>query len=153
MPLDNLFRKIEALSEFDIKKETISIINQYGWYISALIRLQLQEGVDGDGNPNTAKYGAFYSDSTVFRKQFKQGTGLSKQTEFVTNYDTGAFYMSLMTIVEGTVFKQESNVSYFNEILARSSNSLLNLNKKHLLQFSEEILIPQLRLRFKQLSG
>lgn len=151
MPLDNLFRKIEALELFDIEKEIIDIINKNGYYITALLRLQLQEGKDGNDEPVTVFGRDFYADSTVFDKE-RHGVGLGKQTEFITNYKSGAFYMSLVTITEGRFFKTESSLSYFNDILARSGDVIMKLNKKHLLQFKEEILIPELRLRFKAMS-
>lgn len=152
MSLNNLFRKIEAIEAFDIQRETIDIINKNGDYITGLLRLQLQSGKDSEGLPVNAKYGPFYSDRTVFEKE-RTGVGLGKQTEWVTNYMSGTFYASLRTIAEGHTFKTESDVPYFTDILKRSGENIMKLNAEHLREFSEEILIPELKRRFKQLSS
>lgn len=153
MPLNNLFRRIDALIKFDIEKETIQIINDYGWYISALLRLQLQEGKDSDGEPTTVFGKTYYADRTVFDKEHGNYPALGKQTEFITLYKTGAFYQGLRTIAEGTVFRTESDVPYFEDILRMSGEKIIKLNKENLLQFSQEILIPQLRERYRISNG
>ena len=153
MALNNLAKRINALEQFDIESEIISIINEYGWFISALLRLQLQEGKDSEGNPVTIFGRDYYKDATIFDKEHGLYPPLGKQTEWITNYKTGAFYASLVTIAEGRVFKTESNVFYFEEILKRSGDRIMKLNKEHLRQFTVEILIPQLRVKFKSLQG
>lgn len=152
MPLDNLYRKIEALEAFDIEKETIDIINKNEYYITALLRLQLQQGLDSEDKPVTIFGRDYYKDSTIFDKEHGNYPPLGKQTEWITNYRTGAFYTSLFTVARGNTFKTESDVPYFEEILKRSGDVIMKLNKEHLLQFSKEILIPQLRIRFLSLS-
>lgn len=148
MPLNNLFRKIEALERFNIEKEIVDIINKNGDYITGLLRLQLQEGKDSN-NENITIFGRdHYSDLTIFNKEM-HGVGLGKQTEWITNYMSGRFYMSLKTTASGRVFKTESDVPYFKDIIARSGDVIMKLNKKHLEEFSSEILIPELRRRFK----
>lgn len=152
MPLNNLFKRIEALQAFDVKKETIAIINEYGWYITALLRLQLQEGKDSNDEPVTIFGRNYYKDATVFDKEHGNYPPLGKVTEFITNYKTGTFYTSLKTTASGNVFKTDSDVPYFNEIIARSGDKIMKLNVKHLKQFKDEILIPKLRERFKAMS-
>lgn len=152
MPLNNLFKKIEAIELFDIEKETIDIINKNSFYITAMLRLQLQQGKDSEGNPVTIFGRDYYSDRTVFDKEHGNYPALGKVTEYITNYRTGAFYMSLVTKAEGRIFFTESNVPYFEEILKRSGDVIMKLNKEHLREFSQEILIPELKRRFQQLS-
>lgn len=151
MPLNNLFKKIEALEKFDIEKEAIDIINKNGDYITGLLRLQLQAGKDSNDENITVFGRDFYSDLTIFNKE-RHGVGLGKQTNWITNYMSGRFYMSLKTVAYGRVFKTESDVPYFQDILARSGESIMKLNKIHLEEFAAEILIPELRRRFKAMS-
>ena len=153
MPLNNLFKKIEALELFDIEKETIDIINKNGYYISALLRLQLQQGKDSLGQDIKVFGRDYYSDRTVFDKTHGNYPALGKVTAYITLFKTGQFYMGLDTKASGRTFKTESDVSYFEEILAMVGENVMKLNKEHLEQFSQEILIPQLRARFKAMSG
>lgn len=152
MPLDNFYRMIRSIEVFDIQKETIDIINKNRFYIEGLLRLQLQSGKDGDGENVTIFGRDYYKDSTIFEKE-RHGIGLGKQTEFITNYMNGYFYSELQTIAEGTVFKTISNVPYFSEIIQRSGSKIMNLNKEHLIEFSKEILIPELKRRFKDIKN
>lgn len=153
MPLNNLFRKIDAISKFDIEKETIDIINENGWYITALLRLQLQRGKDMNDEPVTIFGRDYYSDRTIFDKEHGAYPPLGKFTSWITNYRTGQFYSTLVTSAQGRVFKTESSVPYFDKILQRSGDKIMKLSKEHLSQFSREILIPQLKIRFKIFSG
>ena len=147
MPFDDFYKKLEVLSDFDIEAETIDIINKNGYYIEGLIRLQLQEGKDGR-DENVKVFGRdYYSDRTIQDKRYN-GIGLGKQTEWITNYMTGAFYSSLRTITEGETFETISPLDYFQDILNRSGSVIMELNEKHLKEFSEEILFPELQKRF-----
>lgn len=151
MALDNLRRKLNAIILFDIEKETIDIINKNGYYISALLRLQLQMGKDANDEPVKVFGRDFYSDRTIFDKEHGHYPPLGKQTEWITNYKTGYFYASLRTVAYGRIFKTVSDVPYFDEILRRSGDIIIKLNKEHLAEFSNEILIPKLRERYKLL--
>ncbi len=153
MALNNLAKRINALEAFDLESVVISIINEYGWYISGLLKLQLQEGKDFEGNPVTIFGRDYYKDSTIFDKEHGLYPPLGKQTEWITNYKTGAFYASLVTVAEGRVFKTESDLFYFEEILKRSGDKIMKLNKEHLQEFTQEILIPQIKIRFNALKG
>lgn len=153
MPLNNLFRKIAALEAFDIEKEVIDIINKNGYYVSALLRLQLQEGLDANDEPVTVFGRPHYSDRTIFDKEHGNYPPLGKQTEWITNYRTGAFYASLVSVAEGRAFRTESNVPYFDEILKRSGDIIMKLNNKHLNEFRNEIILPQLMQRWRIYSG
>lgn len=153
MPLNNLFRKISALEAFDIEKETIDIINKNGYYVSALLRLQLQEGKDANDEPVNIFGRDYYSDRTIFDKEHGNYAPLGKQTEWITNYRTGAFYLSLHTVAQGRIFKTESDVPYFPDILKRSGDIIMKLNNKHLNEFRNEIILPELRARWRAYSG
>lgn len=153
MPLTNLKNKIRAIQVFDIEKETIDIINKFGWYITGLVRLQMQQGLDSEDQPVKIFGRDYYSDRTVFDKEHGNYPPLGKVTQFITNYRTGEFYGSLKTTAKGTVFSTQSNVPYFEDIIKRSSDKIIKLNKIHLAEFTREILIPQLRLRYKALQG
>jgi len=149
MALDNFFRKLEAIEMFDIESETISIIKEHSYYITGLLRLQLQSGKDANDENVTIFGRDFYSDATIQDKRYN-GVGLGKETDFITNYSSGSFYMSLKTVVDGRVFRTESDLPYFSDILKRSGSVIMKLNKKHLQEFSNEILIPELKRRFNQ---
>jgi hypothetical protein len=153
MPLDNLRKKINALQVFDIEKDTIDIINKNEYYITALLKLQLQEGKDSEGKNVTIFGRDYYSDRTIFDKEHGNYPPLGKLTQWITNYKTGAFYASLITVAQGRVFKTESDVAYFDKIIQRSGDKIMKLNKQHLVEFAEEILVPELRKRFKDLSN
>jgi hypothetical protein len=153
MPLDNLFRRINALQKFDVERETIVIINEYGWYITDLLRAQLSAGKDSNDQPVTIFGRDYYSDRTVFDKTFGAYPPLGKITEWITNYRTGAFYSSLVTKANGRTFKIESDVPYFEDILKRSGDRIMKLNSEHLKQFVREILKPQLQARYKVFKG
>lgn len=153
MALNNILRRIKALQVFDVEKEAIDIINKNGYFINALLRLQLQQGKDGNDQPVTIFGRDHYSDRTIFDKEHGNYSPLGKQTEYITNYREGYFYRSLKTIAKGNIFWTESDVSYFEDILKRSGDIIMKLNKEHIIQFSKEILVPQLRLRFKALGG
>lgn len=148
MPLDDFYNKIKTLAEFDLAKEATDIINQNSYYIEGLLRLQLQEGKDGKGKNVTVFGKDYYSDATIQDKRYN-GIGLGKFTEWITNYNSGSFYMSLKTHAENGVFETTSNVNYFEDIIKRSGSVIMELNEDSLKNFSEEILFPQLQSRFK----
>lgn len=151
MPLLHLQARIRALQQFDVAKEAADIINKNGHYITALIRLQLQSGKDMNDDAVTIFGRDYYSDRTIFDKEHGNYDALGKFTDWITNYKSGDFYRSLETTASGTVFKTSSNLPYFDEILQRSGDKIMKLNKKHLKEFTEEILVPELRRRFKAL--
>lgn len=141
------------MTHFDVLEETIDIINKNEYYIDALLRLQLQIGKDGN-DENVRVFGRdYYSDRTVFDKEHGNYPALGKVTEFITNYKTGEFYKDLKTEAQGTTFVTTSRVPYFDEIIARSGDSIMKLNAKHRHEFVQEILLPELRKRFKLLEN
>ena len=153
MSLKNLYNKLSAIESFDPVLETSIIINKYEWYVSGLIRLQLQQGLDSDDKPVTIFGRDYYADRTIFDKTFGAYAPLGKITEWITNYKHGDFYRSLKTVSDGRVFYTESDVPYFNEILIRSGDTIIKLSKSSKKDFIEEVLLPELRTRFKELSN
>jgi len=147
MPLTDLFNKIQKLQRFDIATETANIINQNGDFIASLLKSQLAEGKDGDGNDVKVFGREYYSDKTIFNKE-RFGSGLGKETGWITNYFSGAFYNSIYVFASGESFIFDSDIPYFNEIILQSGTKIMHLNKKNLEKFSKEILIPQLKVAF-----
>ena len=150
MPFDDFYNKIVVLSEFNIAKETVDIINANGKFLSDLLKSQLSKGKDGNNEDVKAKYGTFYADFTISNKE-KNGKGLGAVTDYVTNFMTGEFYTDIKVHTEDEEFVFDSSTPYFNSIIARSGDVIMELNKENLKIFSEEILIPQLQLRFSTL--
>lgn len=148
MPLNNLYNRIVALQEFDVQKETIDIINENGEYMVNLLKEQLAAGKDMDGNNVTVFGRPEYSARTVFEKK-EYGIGLGEVTDRITNYMTGEFYNSIYVAAIGSSFIFDSAISYFPEIIEQSGDRIMGLNARNLRKFSEEILKPQLLLRFK----
>ena len=145
----NLAYRLKKLVDFDFHKETIDIVNKNSYFLVGLLRTQLASGVDGNNEPARALHGPFYSDLTVFNKQ-RHGVGLGKQTEWVTNYMTGKFYASLKIVSNNKTFKISSDVEYFQDIIFRSGEAIVELNKENIQAFTREILLPQLRQRLSK---
>lgn len=145
--LDDFFKKIAVLEEFDIAAETIKIINSNSIFISDLLKEQLRLGRDGQGKNVTVFGRDFYSDRTTFNKEF-HGQGFGKFTEWITNYMTGAFYTGIKVKAEGVVFSLSSSVDYYEQIITRSGAVIMELDEQSLRVFSEEILFPQIQQAF-----
>lgn len=151
MPLSNLRRRIQKLEKFDIEREVERIIKENGDWLLSRLRQQLSKGIDADKRPALAKFGPFYADRTLLNKT-RNGVGLGRQTEWVTNYMTGAFYLSLDIVVTKNDFVFTSTVPYFQDIIQRSrTHRIVELNNQDLAYFSKYILYPQLRLVFNGL--
>lgn len=146
MSLRNIISKIEKAEKFNIKKETIDIINNNAEFILELLRDQMRAGKDADNKPVFAKYGPYYADSTVFEKE-RYGVGLGKFTEWVTNYMSGNFYLSLKVITKTDTFNITSDVDYFSDIITRSGIRIMELSKENVLIFRNTILLPELQKR------
>lgn len=148
MPLSNLYARIVKLQEFDIQAETIRIINENSDILANMLTRQLKKGVDADGEPALAKYGPFYASPTVLQKE-REGEGLGAETDRVTNYMSGMFYLSLRVQASDNNFVFLSDAPYFQDILIRSkTHRIVELNQKFLNQFSKYILKPQLKIAF-----
>lgn len=149
MPITNAIQTLRSVRDFDVVTEAMKIINANGYYIASLLREQLALGKDSLGKPVTIFGRDFYRYRTILKKE-KFGIGLGKHTEWVTNYMSGRFYNSLKVLAENNTFSITSDVPYFPEILQRSGTVIMELDEKHLTQFSNEILIPQLELAFNR---
>lgn len=149
MPLANTYRKILAIESFDVIKETQQILEQNSETIINLVRGQMAvKGKTGKDKPIFGKYGPFYSDATV-RDKSRNGIGLGKVVDHVTMFNTGNFYSTMYLRIIGTKFEILSTVDYFDKINAWNDNSLVELDTETLLYIRNEILIPELKLRFK----
>lgn len=138
---------------FDVLKESIRIINKNNKLITLMLQKQLAAGKDSEGKDVTLFGKDYYSDRTIFDKEHGRYDALGKVTDRITNYQTGHFYASMKTVAQGHIFKTYSEVWYFQEILKRSGEVIMKLNKENRETFVREILIPQLRLRFKAMQN
>lgn len=147
MPLLDFYNKIRVIEEFDITRESMDIIREHAPVIEELLREQMSKGIDGNNEAVTLYGEPYYKDRTVWFKTF-HGSGLGKETGWITNYMTGAFYASLFTITEGTDFFIKSDISYYPKIVSRSGDALMKLTPENLQFFSQNYLIPELQQRF-----
>ena len=155
MALEDFYNKINALVEFDIEKEVADIINEHSEFLSDMLKRQLALGRDGAGNEKTLirkgrKYD-YYAKSTIENKR-QFGLGLGAVTDRITHSFSGEFYQSLHVKAEGQFFEFFSEVSYFKDILATSGSGskIMELDQESLDLFSQNILIPELQIRFNQ---
>lgn len=142
----NLAYRLRAVAKFNFSKEAQDIVRKNDAFLIGLLRIQLQEGKDGNDNPVTVFGRDFYADRTVFNKE-RHGHGLGKQTGWITNYMTGQFYREMRVVFEGRQFSISSGVPYFREIIGRSGRVIMKLSKKHIQLFTKEILLPELKRR------
>lgn len=145
----NLAYRLKAIRDFDFQKETREIVNQNSGFLIGLLRIQLASGKDGN-NENVKVFGRnFYADRTVFEKEKPEVFGLGRQTSWITNYMSGAFYSQLRINTQGRGFAFTSDVPYFEDILIQSGKIIMELNKQHVQEFTKDILIPTLKQRLK----
>lgn len=139
--LDDFENRITSLRGFDFGQELATIIDNNSEKITDLVRKQLEAGVDGNNEPNKIFDRTEYRPLTIEIKQ-KTGVGLGAVTDRVTNYMTGDFYRSLKTDVQGNVFEEDSDVSYFGDIRLYSSDALLEVNEQNRKEFAETVTLP-----------
>lgn len=149
MPLTDLYEKIEKIRTFDVVAETMNIIREYSETISDILAMQLSQGKDKNNEPVTIFGRDTYRPFTIEMKE-RYGTGLGKVVDVITNYMSGAFYLNLFVETEGTNFNVKSDVPYFEKILERSGNKIMELNQEHLELFTTEVLYPNLQKRFAE---
>lgn len=141
--LQDFYDKIVAIQEFDIEKEVDNIINSNQEYLTGLIKDQLAQGIDGAGKSVTVFGSSVYSTVTIQRKKYLDG--LAGETRWITNYMSGQFYANMNVKATGQIFQFSSDVPYLEAILEQSGDVILELDQKHLQQFADEILYPQLQ--------
>jgi hypothetical protein len=152
MGLENAIKKLRALKTFDVKSAVAEIIIEHSEFISDLLAMQLARGLDGDNEPvfilRNGKQEYTYS---YFTKELKEkyGTGLGKETRWITNYSSGAFYKELFVTVNGAIFDIKSRVPYFQKILSRSGSRIMELNQEHLEILRDQIIVPEIRKRYE----
>ena len=146
MSLVGAIKKLEAIKTFDALSEVADILNENDEYIVGLLRLQLQEGKDAN-NENVTVFGRdYYSYETLAKKE--RISGLGGFTGWITNYETGYFYRSLQAYATKTGFEIDSSVPYFEDIITRSGQVIMQLNQEHLEDLLHEIVEPELGKRF-----
>lgn len=140
----NKIRKIEA---FDFQKNAIEIVEMNKEFLAELLRTQLERGLDGNNNPVTIRGVEKYAPFTIEKK--RKMTGLSRVTQWITNYDTGQFYEKIKPKTDGVRLSFDSSVPYFQDIIAQSGGIIMKLNKQNLELFIKTKLKPELERRMK----
>lgn len=140
----NKIRRIEA---FDFKKHTIEIVEMNKEFLAELLRTQLERGLDGNNNAVTIRGVEKYAPFTIEKK--RKMSGLSRVTQWITNYDTGSFYSKIRPITDGHRLSFDSTVPYFQDIIAQSGGIIMKLNKRNLDLFINTKLNPELQRRMK----
>lgn len=156
MPLEDLYNKIQALSEFDIAAETMDIIGENHELLTDLLKYeQLAKGLDGFGTDkillrNGAPY-PFYAEQTIKIKEESDLGGLGGVTDRITHVMGGEFYARIFLRTKGNEFEFDSEVPYFDEIIAHiyGGTKLMELSPVNLKYFSDNVLIPEIQKRFK----
>lgn len=143
----NIANKIRKIEAFDFQKNTIEIVQENKEFLAELLRTQLERGIDGNGNPVKIRGVEKYAPFTVEKK--RKMKGLSAVTMWITNYDTGDFYKGIKPITNGIRLSFDSNVTYFQEIIAQSGGIIMKLNKQNLDLFIKTKLNPELQKRMK----
>lgn len=147
--LDDFYRKIIALEEFDIEFESMKIINANSDYLVFLLKSQLKQGRDGNDEPVTIFGRTEYKPLTIELKK-EYAFGIGEITDWITNYFSGYFYSSIDVLTSGDVFEFTSDAPYFSDIIKRSGKDLMKLNEKNLEIFAKKILYPQLQAEFSR---
>jgi len=145
--LNDFYNKIIVLHEFDIEVEAMKIIRANTDYLVFLLKSQLQVGKDGNDQTVTIFGRDYYKPLTIQLKE-EYAFGLGEITEWITNYFSGYFYSSLTVITEGDTFSFTSDAPYFSDIIKRSGKAVVELSKKNLETFANNILIPQIQAEF-----
>lgn len=136
----------------DWKAELVEAIEANTDKLAELQKDQLERGVDGQGDLSLATRGAFYQPATIaYKKIF--GVGLGAETDRVTNYMTGNLYAGLQKKVVGETIETMDNVSYFDDVKARSSASQFDLGESSRLQFAKEVVLPTVADSFLSKTG
>lgn len=146
--LDDFYKKINAVADFDLVAETMQIINQNRGVLIQLLQDQLAAGKDGNDEPVTVFDRPFYAPETIRTK--KGLPGLSGVVSHITNYMHGDFYHYMKVLTEGQTFEIMSTVSYFDEIIYQSGDQIMELNRASLDFFAQNILFPKLQEAFNR---
>lgn len=144
----NISNKIRKIEEFDLGKNVIDIVANNQEFLAELLRTQLEQGLDGDGNEVTVRGNSFYSEFTIKNKKSK-GVGLGRVTEWITNYMTGDFYSKIKVHSDGKRLWFDSSVAYFDDIISQSGGIIMKLNKNNLELFIKTKLKPDIEKRMK----
>lgn len=141
MALDGMKQLIDDLAAFDFGQELRTIVIDNEAELPELLKVQLAGGKDGN-NEDVTLYGSpNYARATISEKKIN-GRGLGAVTDRITNYMNGDFYRLQRAKVEGNIFSVDSPVSYFDDIVERSGEPVMELNEESRLKFATEITLP-----------
>jgi hypothetical protein len=150
--LDDLKNKIQALTAFDFMAEQENIVRNNTDAIEKLQIDQWAEGKDRDGNPTSLDGVPAYEPSTIRYKQ-EHGIGLGAVTDHVTGYQTGALYSGLQVGVDNQELTFQSNVPYFKDLVERTGDIWLGLDKENRETFGQNVIINAIKGVFASKMG
>lgn len=152
MALTNIKKRLKAVIGFDAKAETVAILEQEKDVLIYLLQNQLKYGFDGDDNQVTVFGRTSYADDTIYEKR-QMDNELARETRWITNYMYGDFYRMMKVEISADTYSIMSDVTYYEDILAQSGDRIMVLGEDSKAALREQILIPKLKERYKELSG
>lgn len=141
--------KLRKLEQFDIDKNVIDIVERNKIFLAELLKSQLDKGLDGDNKPVTVRGSEDYKLYTIEKKSHNPRGSLSAVIDWITNYETGAFYEYIKPHTDGRKLWFDSSVPYFSDIITQSGGIIMKLNKTHLELFINSKLKPELLKRMR----
>lgn len=129
------------------------VLLEHSEHILALVKLQMEKGIDGEGQPVTLYGNPEYHPRTIKEKQ-QFGYGLGAETQWVTNYMSGEFYDSLY--IEPTPdgsFHILSSDPKADKIITRSGAQILQLNNTSREFLMNDFIIPEVAARIEAIYG
>ena len=130
-------RKFNPVLEQCLKEE----IEKYGYYLTDIIRIQLDLGIDG----NMRRIHPPYALRTI-QKKIKKGQPIDR----VTLKDTGDFYNSLYVVFEEDGFRIASNDEKAKYLIAKYGEPILRLDDRDFTRFLRYYIRPALAERLKE---
>lgn len=130
-------RKFKPILEQCLKEE----IEKYGYYLTDIIRIQLDLGIDG----NMRRIYPPYALRTI-QKKIKKGQPIDR----VTLKDTGAFYNSLYVVFEEDGFRIASSDEKVKYLIAKYGGPILRLDDRDFTRFLRYYIRPVLAERLKE---
>lgn len=144
MPLDDFKNTIDKLTAFDFGQELQTIVSEHTDDITEFLKVQMAAGKDGNNEPVTLNGNPEYSPFTILDKKLR-GHGLGAVTDRITTYMTGDLYRSMKTNTEGSAFFTQSDVPYFDEVIDRTGDQVMELDEDSRRKFGNEITLPAIQ--------
>lgn len=156
MPLDQLEKLINNLSQFSFEAEQTKIIEENKDVLADLQAEQWgsisKDYADRDikllDNP---QYDGGYRPFTIKKKK-TEGTGLGRVTNRITLFQTGALYRELFTTITSGKYLLSSEVPYFKKLMKRTGD-VTGLDEERRLKFAESYVLPGVKEVLKQKTG